>query len=286
MEQGASFYDLLGVSKTATPEEIKRAYRKLAIHLHPDKTGNDPAKSEQFLRVKYAYEVLSDPAKRQVYDSSGEQGVRVMEAAGNVPVEQLGAIFFTTLLNLSFRQRFIIFILLMIVFGLFLWFPVFVSLKLNHPSDWKWTTVFVPIWILFGFWFIGIVSTLFRHQDEESPRPYRKSFYSLVILVFSLTATSLLALRLDGSVSTKYWIIVLPFLFAEFLRLIDKIRFYQSGNPLAASIGAYRLISNQLARVLTIILFVIKQDGDYEMTWWIVFSPFLAIFAIDLVILT
>ncbi len=65
------YYAALGVSRDATGEEIKRAYRKLARELHPD-VNPDPATQEQFKVVTAAYEVLSDPSKRQMYDLGGD----------------------------------------------------------------------------------------------------------------------------------------------------------------------------------------------------------------------
>merc|ERR1711990_1248619 len=60
-----------GVEQTATQDEIKKAYRKKAIKLHPDK-GGDP---EQFKELSVAYETLSDPEKRETYDTYGEEGM-------------------------------------------------------------------------------------------------------------------------------------------------------------------------------------------------------------------
>ena len=65
------YYDLLKVSRTATGEEIKKAYRKIAKKYHPDVTGNDAQAAETFKQAQEAYEVLSDSKKRQAYDQFG-----------------------------------------------------------------------------------------------------------------------------------------------------------------------------------------------------------------------
>lgn len=66
------FYEILGVPQTATPEDIKKAYKKAAIKNHPDK-GGDP---EKFKELAHAYEVLSDPEKREIYNQYGEDALK------------------------------------------------------------------------------------------------------------------------------------------------------------------------------------------------------------------
>lgn len=71
MENKRDYYEVLGVSKTATPDEIKKAYRKLAIKYHPDKNPGDKAAEDKFKEAAEAYEVLSNEEKRQKYDQFG-----------------------------------------------------------------------------------------------------------------------------------------------------------------------------------------------------------------------
>ena len=69
------YYEILGVSKTASDDELKKAYRKLAVKFHPDKNPGDKQAEETFKEISEAYEVLSDKQKRSRYDQFGHAGV-------------------------------------------------------------------------------------------------------------------------------------------------------------------------------------------------------------------
>merc|ERR1739848_7543 len=72
---GRDFYKILGVSRGANNDELKKAYRKLALKYHPDKNKDDKTAAEKFKDINYAYEVLKDEKKRRIYDQVGEEGL-------------------------------------------------------------------------------------------------------------------------------------------------------------------------------------------------------------------
>ncbi|NXG21149.1 DJC10 protein, partial [Grallaria varia] len=76
------YYSLLGVSKEASSREIRQAFKKLALKLHPDKNQNDPNAHENFLKINRAYEVLKDEDLRKNYDKYGEKGLEDQQQGG------------------------------------------------------------------------------------------------------------------------------------------------------------------------------------------------------------
>src|SRR4026207_813048 len=76
------YYEVLGVSRTATDQEIKSAYRRLAAKYHPDKNPNDATAEEKFKEAAEAYSVLSNDEQRKRYDRFGHAGVSSSAGAG------------------------------------------------------------------------------------------------------------------------------------------------------------------------------------------------------------
>src|SRR5215475_6835028 len=77
------FYKILGVKRDAKPDEIKKAYRRLARKYHPDVNPGDNAAEERFKQMSEAFDVLSDPKKRKVYDRFGQYSENLANAAAS-----------------------------------------------------------------------------------------------------------------------------------------------------------------------------------------------------------
>lgn len=75
MRMGKDYYKVLGLAKGAGEDEVRKAYRKMALRYHPDKNKSAGAE-EKFKEIAEAYEVLSDKRKREIYDNYGEEGLK------------------------------------------------------------------------------------------------------------------------------------------------------------------------------------------------------------------
>lgn len=82
MADKADYYKILGVPKNAADAEIKKAFKKMAMKYHPDRNQNDPSAEAKFKECKEAYEILSDPQKRSVYDQFGHDAVNQAQGGG------------------------------------------------------------------------------------------------------------------------------------------------------------------------------------------------------------
>ena len=78
------FYDVLGVSKSASDDEIKKAYRKLALKYHPDKNPGNAEAEKNFKEAAEAYSILSDSQKKSQYDQFGHAGVGMGSQGGGI----------------------------------------------------------------------------------------------------------------------------------------------------------------------------------------------------------
>jgi len=84
------YYEVLGCAREASPEEMRRAYKQLALKHHPDRNGGEPAAEAAFKEVNEAYQILSDEQKRRVYDQFGHAG---LEGGGGFEGAGMGDVF-------------------------------------------------------------------------------------------------------------------------------------------------------------------------------------------------
>jgi molecular chaperone DnaJ len=102
------YYNILGVSRDATQEEIKRAYRRLALKYHPDRNPGNKEAEEKFKEISEAYEVLSDPEKRAIYDAYGYSGLKSSGYRGFEDISDIFKTFsdiFEEFFDFSFEEK-------------------------------------------------------------------------------------------------------------------------------------------------------------------------------------
>uniref|UniRef100_A0A7S4UY41 J domain-containing protein n=1 Tax=Ditylum brightwellii TaxID=49249 RepID=A0A7S4UY41_9STRA len=230
------FYELLGLEHDASPEEIKRAYKRQSLQMHPDKLaqrGKQVTEADQarFTRMKEAYEVLSDPHKRRTYDAVGERGMKWIEEPFSLDPQEL-AHNFATSSALDRSKIFLIFVVIAVIIFLL---PVLVCLMVDGhlgPSA-EWTTVLTPLWIwdlvILFYHFRVIMMGPFKKPDhipqEEwvDPLPMPKRIFSLFRFCLLVIFEILVALRLDDAFQWKWYFIFIPLYIWECTMVYKKV---------------------------------------------------------------
>eukprot|EP00512_Aurantiochytrium_limacinum_P004822 CAMPEP_0171496862 /NCGR_PEP_ID=MMETSP0958-20121227/6942_1 /TAXON_ID=87120 /ORGANISM="Aurantiochytrium limacinum, Strain ATCCMYA-1381" /LENGTH=485 /DNA_ID=CAMNT_0012031021 /DNA_START=409 /DNA_END=1866 /DNA_ORIENTATION=+ len=227
------YYELVGCKPDATPEEIKKAYRKTALRLHPDRGG----KQEDFQNMKNAYDVISDPNKRKMYDRFGPDVVKMMDG------EMQNSMAFVAALRK--RDRFMLVLVITLVSFILLLFPILLSIRwdaLRGGSDSKpyaWAVAFIPLWVL-----EIIITVVFAEQVRQAPldksdpevdedtrkmwndneRVFNKLRVDFgikmgLIILFEL----FLVLRLDGAVDWSWYVVMLPWMLYNAVHIVHKL---------------------------------------------------------------
>lgn len=287
------FYKILEVSTEATPSDIKHAYRKKALHLHPDK-GGDP---EQFKAMQAAYDVLKDPRKRELYDQYGAEVVRMSEGNMVSPQDVLLA-----LSRVGNKERAVALTLLITLSFVLLSPALLFSLKWDHLLGLSWFVAFIPLWVFQGICWCCLISLLSvppfdetedaddeartMHQDRRNKARIARVVGSVYVsLLFTLEI--FLALQLQGIVTWSWFLVLSPWYLLEILWLrgcVHAAREAAEAEEEAASHGVARQPSGFSShlfkqagwgclRVVTISLLAARADAILTGSWYFCLIP-------------
>lgn len=217
------YYKLLGVERDASPEELKRAYKRQSLAMHPDKLAQrgvavTPESQAKFTRMKECYETLSDPHKRETYDAVGARGMRWMDEPFSIDPSELASNFAKSSL-LDRSKIFGIFVAIAIAVFIL---PFLICLHVDgiFGPDASWFATLSPLWLwdaflLFYHSRVIMMGPILRpdHIPESEwvdPLPMRKRIFSLIRFVLIVIFQILVALKLDGIISVLWTVVFLP----------------------------------------------------------------------------
>eukprot|EP00744_Colponema_vietnamica_P014062 GILI01019707.1.p1 GENE.GILI01019707.1~~GILI01019707.1.p1 ORF type:complete len:453 (+),score=98.31 GILI01019707.1:90-1448(+) len=307
-EDRRPFYVVLGVPTDASQATIKRAYHQMALIYHPDKAG--PEGIETFKRVQAAYTVLGDPDKRRIYDRFGERG---LDMPG---VDQLAG-----LLGQQVSAS-LLFIILFLVYALLIIFCSFLCVRVQRKVDWNWTSVWIPLYILFGLIALLLVLSIpsvllskkkvVAEENAEGDEVGDIKIVSIgwgdrllqlngiavslgwIIFIFCISAG--LQRNMDGK-SVNWWRYFVPVFIAEALTIFgyildlrsfpDKLRarsLVPIGDGVINGLALASLLL-LLCRASQLALIAARVEGTLTDSWWVIFIPsycFLGAFAMQL----
>ncbi|CAG8592687.1 9844_t:CDS:2, partial [Diversispora eburnea] len=296
-----TLYYTLGVQKSATEEEIKKAYRRLALRYHPDKNPS-ATDTDQFKEITHAYEILSDPKKRSVYDKYGEMGVSMLDSVAGVLFDPdiegpLCMAFFT----ISFLA------------SLFIIFFAFLSARIDNSISWSYGIVFIPMWIIDSLIFFVLIANAkrdtgeedvddefegsyeedpgIREQTREIRRKQRKRItqlrnsLSFVYLFLIVSFEVLIVLRTDNKIE-KSTIVFIPYFLLEliylypsvikYINLLSTIRGFDTNTNLPWTTKIKLFIDSFwwfFIRISLAILILLKLEGIINCSWGVIFIP-------------
>ncbi|OWZ22480.1 hypothetical protein PHMEG_0002825 [Phytophthora megakarya] len=295
------YYDLMGIEADATPEQIKKAYRRKALQLHPDKRGNTPESQEEFTRMKQAYDVLSDPQKREVYDQVGEDGIKLMEDYGNMSPEEMSILLFRSMGAFGAKGKCVLISLVSLLFAFFLLIPIFWCLRADSTISWNWAVVCIPLWIVDAIYYccLGCIYASsdagMDPEEKSNEKPPLYKLYAFLKALLLLVLQIFLALKLNGDLNWTLIEVLIPYFVYDGLNLLEGLAGGVLGYNLLTKnsegagvthtedikkqrtafvvVVARKLILN-LARIAQGVLLGLKVDDNLgDASWWVVFIP-------------
>lgn len=234
-DEEENYYSLLGIDPDASGEDIKRAYKRQSLQMHPDKIaqrGGKVTEADQarFTKMKEAYEVLSDPHKRETYDTLGEKGMRWVDEPFSIDPQELAQNFAKS----SVFDRSKIFAIFVAVAVAILVLPLLICLHVDGAfgPDAKWVATLTPLWlwdafILFYHSRVIMMGPIPRpdHIPPEEwvdPLPMEKRIISMARFVLVVLFEFLVALKLDGTFPAAWTVVFIPLYLWEGTTLYKK----------------------------------------------------------------
>ena len=230
-----SFYDILGVERDATIDEIKRAYKRKSLDLHPDKLAQKgkvvtDEDQSRFTRMKDAYEVLSDAHKRETYDAIGEKGMKWIDEPFSIDPKEMASNF----ANSSTVDRSKIFAIFLGIAIIILLLPILVCLQVDgvFGENSSWAAIATPLWFWNAFMLFYHVRIIMMgpiqkpdHVPAEEwidPLPMSKRYVNLVRFSLFFVFQVLAVLNLDGIIALKWSMVFIPVFILEAFTLFKR----------------------------------------------------------------
>jgi hypothetical protein len=230
-----NFYQLLDIERDATPDEIKKAYKRKSLQMHPDKLAQrgevlTEELQAKFTRMKEAYEILSDPHKRETYDAIGERGMKWIDEPFSMDPQELAHNFAKS----SIIDRSKIFAIFVGLAVTVLILPILICLHVDGTlGDYaSWMATLIPLWfwnlfVLFYHSRVIMMGKIQRpdHVPEEEwidPLPMKRRIFSLVRFMLLFFVELLVAMKLDNLVVCDWVYVFIPLYLWEITTLIKK----------------------------------------------------------------
>jgi len=230
-----SFYSLLKVDRDATPEELKKAFKRESLRNHPDKlqqrgltvTERDQAR---FHRIKQAYEVLSDEHRRETYDAIGERGMKWIDEPFSIDPQELAHNFAKS----SVLDRSKIFAIFVAIATAILILPILVCLHADgvFGAEASWRATLTPLWLWNCFTLLYHVRLIMlgpiRRPDHipeaewQDPLPMKTRYLSMARFLLVFFFEGLAATKLDDSIRLSWAVIFIPIYLWEVTNLFKQ----------------------------------------------------------------
>mmetsp|Transcript_22986 Transcript_22986/g.38476 ORF Transcript_22986/g.38476 Transcript_22986/m.38476 type:complete len:543 (-) Transcript_22986:1096-2724(-) len=248
-ESDREFYDILEIDNPnlATPELIKKQFKRLSLSLHPDKLAQKGVEitaehKQKFLKVKEAYDVLSDPKRKKLYDQLGLTGLKLMEN----PTEVDPMVILKNYQK-NRKDRMLVVLLVAFVFAAVLILPILFSLKSDGTlgGNASWVAIWTPMWIVDVVMVMGATMVLCDgsepeqntgdDEDEEPPEeklPLMERAYNWFQTAVFVWLQVFVLLKLDNTMWKRTWFeIFIPWFVYESLVIGNNVRAAVSSVP-------------------------------------------------------